>query len=259
MEIAAVYLQPVAMDPPGMMRDAKASDIHSKPTSRRRDKNVNGFADGTWIPYLGVKYEISKQGATDVISGPMMPMVASDGPHYGDNVKLAGPGKYRLKLTIAPPGADPHSHFGRHVDKETGVGAVVQAVHASNTTSRSPAWQERWLLIMSALRRFAGCPCRCSRGLPALGEDVRLFSLVAQGRQVHPPNARGARRQALQDRDQPTKAATPIEFESRALKVEKVLAPGAKSSVVINPLKPGDYTFFDEFHQRPAKGTIVAK
>jgi len=27
-----------------------------------------------------------------------------------------------MTLTIAPPTADPHSMFGRHVDKETGVG-----------------------------------------------------------------------------------------------------------------------------------------
>ena len=55
-----------------------------------------------------------------------MPMVANDGPHYGDNVKMMGPGKYRLILTIAPPDENPHAHFGRHVDKETGVAAVVQ-------------------------------------------------------------------------------------------------------------------------------------
>ena len=28
MEVAAVYLQPIEMDPPGMMRDAAKSDIH---------------------------------------------------------------------------------------------------------------------------------------------------------------------------------------------------------------------------------------
>jgi uncharacterized protein involved in high-affinity Fe2+ transport len=50
-------------------------------------------------------------------------MVASDGPHYGDNVKLAGPGKYTLKMIISPPSANASAHFGRHVDKETGVGA----------------------------------------------------------------------------------------------------------------------------------------
>ena len=50
-------------------------------------------------------------------------MVASDGPHYGDNVKLMGPGKYRLAYKIASGASGATAHFGRHVDKETGVGA----------------------------------------------------------------------------------------------------------------------------------------
>jgi hypothetical protein len=51
----------------------------------------------------------------------------------------------------------------------------------------------------------------------------------------------------------------PIEFESKDLRQEKVLAPGAKSSVVINALKPGTYTFFDEYHMDLPKGKIIAK
>jgi hypothetical protein len=51
----------------------------------------------------------------------------------------------------------------------------------------------------------------------------------------------------------------PMEFESRDLKQEKVLAAGAKSSVVINGLKPGTYVFFDEYHPEAPKGQIVAK
>ena len=50
-----------------------------------------------------------------------------------------------------------------------------------------------------------------------------------------------------------------IEFESKELKQEKVLAPGAKSSVVINALKPGEYKFFDEYHEATAQGRIVVK
>ena len=122
MEIAAVYLQPIAMDPPGMMKSVAESDIHLEADIRAQTDNANGFAEGTWIPYLSIGFEITKAGSPQKITGMLMPMVASDGPHYGDNVRLAGPGKYTLKLTIAPPGASAHAHFGRHTDKETGVG-----------------------------------------------------------------------------------------------------------------------------------------
>jgi uncharacterized protein involved in high-affinity Fe2+ transport len=121
MEVAAVYLQPIAMEPAGMMRDARTSDVHLEADIHATDKNVNGFADGTWMPYLDVHYELVKQGSSEAIKGTLMAMVASDGPHYGDNVKLAGPGRYTLKLTVAPPPGGPHAMFGRHVDKETGV------------------------------------------------------------------------------------------------------------------------------------------
>jgi len=49
-----------------------------------------------------------------------------------------------------------------------------------------------------------------------------------------------------------------VEFESVQLRKEKVLAPGAQSFVVIAPLDPGEYKFFDDFHQQ-AQGVIVAK
>ncbi len=50
-----------------------------------------------------------------------------------------------------------------------------------------------------------------------------------------------------------------VEFESLRLRQEKVLGPGVTSFVVINPLKPGEYEFFDEFHLPDAKGVIVVK
>jgi hypothetical protein len=49
------------------------------------------------------------------------------------------------------------------------------------------------------------------------------------------------------------------EFESIPLRKEKVLAPGAKSFVVIAPLKPGSYSFFGEFNPDTAQGRIIAK
>jgi plastocyanin len=49
------------------------------------------------------------------------------------------------------------------------------------------------------------------------------------------------------------------EFESVQLRKEKVLAPGGDSFVVIAPLSPGEYKFFDDFHQATGQGVIVAK
>ena len=51
----------------------------------------------------------------------------------------------------------------------------------------------------------------------------------------------------------------PIEFECTDLHVEKVLAGGSKSYVIINGLNPGTYTFFDDFHPDTGKVQIVAK
>ena len=51
----------------------------------------------------------------------------------------------------------------------------------------------------------------------------------------------------------------PTEFESTPLRVEKVLSPGVTSFVVIHPLKPGRYPFFDEFHMDLPEGEIIAK
>src|SRR3954469_24142074 len=77
LEIGAVYLQPIEMDPPGMMRAAKDSDIHLEADIHAVAKNANGFAEGEWMPYLAIQYELTKTGGQP-IKGTLMPMVASD-------------------------------------------------------------------------------------------------------------------------------------------------------------------------------------
>ena len=51
----------------------------------------------------------------------------------------------------------------------------------------------------------------------------------------------------------------PAEFESTPLRVEKVLSAGVTTFVVIHPLKPGLYPFFDEFNPQLPEGSILAK
>jgi plastocyanin len=52
---------------------------------------------------------------------------------------------------------------------------------------------------------------------------------------------------------------SPEEFESHALKVEKVIPGKSKGTVRIGPLKPGRYPFVGEYHEDTAKGTIVVE
>jgi len=53
--------------------------------------------------------------------------------------------------------------------------------------------------------------------------------------------------------------ATPEEFDSKSLKVEKVVAGKSKGIVRIGPLKPGRYNFIGEYHEATAKGVVVAE
>ena len=52
---------------------------------------------------------------------------------------------------------------------------------------------------------------------------------------------------------------TAEEFDSSALKVEKVVAGKSKGVVRIGPLKPGRYTFIGEYHEATAKGVVIAE
>jgi plastocyanin len=53
--------------------------------------------------------------------------------------------------------------------------------------------------------------------------------------------------------------ATPEEFESKPMKVEKVIPGKSKGVVRFGPLKPGRYPFVGEFHESTAKGVVIAE
>jgi len=54
------------------------------------------------------------------------------------------------------------------------------------------------------------------------------------------------------------KNAKAAEFESKDLRVEKVVPAGKTVNVLIRALKPGSYAFFDDFN-KTATGRIVAE
>ena len=115
LNVSAVYFQPVPMS----MGNGNTEDynLHLEADISALENTV-GFGVGDWVPYLTVDYEISKDG-TVVTSGTFMEMSASDGPHYGANVKLPNTDTYSLKFTIHSP---EENGYLVHTDSETGPG-----------------------------------------------------------------------------------------------------------------------------------------
>lgn len=116
LNVAAVYFQPVPLEPVGMGLAPENSDIHIEADISAAAENKVGFGAGDWVPYLTVRYQIAKDGK--VQEGTFMTMNASDGPHYGANIKLDGAGTYSVKFLIESP--EKNGHY-LHVDKVTGV------------------------------------------------------------------------------------------------------------------------------------------
>jgi uncharacterized protein (DUF58 family) len=52
--------------------------------------------------------------------------------------------------------------------------------------------------------------------------------------------------------------ATPMEFESVSLRVEKVVTGNSEGIIRLRPLEPGSYNFFDDFNQQ-ANGVLVVR
>jgi hypothetical protein len=52
--------------------------------------------------------------------------------------------------------------------------------------------------------------------------------------------------------------ATAEEFDSKALKIEKVIAGGKSGTVRLRPLEKGRYPFVGEYHEQTAQGVVVA-
>lgn len=92
----------------------------------------------------------------------------------------------------------------------------------------------------------------------ALAEDLATFKLVARDGRFDPALVQvpAGKRFRIEVSNQGKSA---IEFESRDLKQEKVIPAGKSVLVTINALKPGEYRFFDEFHEKTGQGKVVAK
>lgn len=117
--VSGVYFQPVDMEPAGNSLSKEEADCHIEADITATDEGAKlGYGVGDFVPWLNVKAYIQKKDSDKVQEIAFMPMNASDGPHYGANIKFEeGLGTYNVKFEISSPGND----YLLHVDKETGV------------------------------------------------------------------------------------------------------------------------------------------
>ena len=113
--VGGVYFQPVEMEPQ-VGTPAADSSMHIEADIAAAVDNKLGYGAGDFVPGLTVDYAIKDKSGNVVQEGTLMPMNASDGPHYGLNLPKLDAGTYDVSFMIKPP-----SVWLLHTDKTTGV------------------------------------------------------------------------------------------------------------------------------------------
>ena len=137
MNVSAVYFQAVPMS--NGNENIEDFDIHLECDISALENDL-GYGVGDWIPYMSIDYKVvdADGNVVDGAEGTFMPMAASDGPHYGANIKLSVDGVYSLVLNIHSPA---ENGYLLHVDPETGPGGLFDEYFADgNLTVEYEGW-----------------------------------------------------------------------------------------------------------------------
>ena len=117
LKVGGVYFQPVDMEPE-VGTPAADSSMHVEADIHAVKDNNLGFGTGEFVPGLTVDYTIADKSGNVVQQGTLMPMNASDGPHYGLNLPKLDAGTYDVTFTIKSPETN---GWLLHTDEKTGV------------------------------------------------------------------------------------------------------------------------------------------
>lgn len=113
---------------------------------------------------------------------------------------------------------------------------------------------------MKSLEKYAAA-CALLAGVmfaaPAFAEETTLSLEIKDHRfapaELHAP-ANKAITLTVKNLD-----ATPEEFESKPLRIEKVVAGKAQATVRIPALAAGKYNFFGDYHEKTAQGVLIVE
>ncbi len=118
LNVSGVFFQPVPMS--NGNENFEDFDMHFEADVSALENKL-GFGTGDWVPYMTVDFAIINSKGETAAEGTFMPMSASDGPHYGANIKLPDADTYSVKLTFHSP---EENGYLLHLDGETGPGGT---------------------------------------------------------------------------------------------------------------------------------------
>jgi plastocyanin len=108
-------------------------------------------------------------------------------------------------------------------------------------------------------RRAAGALAGATLLLFAQGasaQDVAI-ELTVQGKKFQPSEVRAPANKPILFRVKNRDAAS-VEFESKSMRVEKVIPANGEATIRVRALKPGRYEFFDDFNESN-RGTLIVE
>jgi plastocyanin len=112
-------------------------------------------------------------------------------------------------------------------------------------------------MIMRAIAAAVFCLAAMSSGGAAWAQQRTTIPLTLKDHRFEPAEPHASAGQpltiVLKNLD-----PTPAEFESKTLRVEKVVVGGGQVTINIRPLAAGRYRFFDDFHEE-AQGFLVVE
>jgi heme/copper-type cytochrome/quinol oxidase subunit 2 len=111
--------------------------------------------------------------------------------------------------------------------------------------------------MMKRLTLAALCATAMFAASPALAQQATEIRLTYSGGQFQPSQVSAPADKPITFRVKNADAKA-MEFESKSLRVEKVVAPGTEGVINVRALKPGRYEFYDDFNDK-ARGALIVQ
>jgi heme/copper-type cytochrome/quinol oxidase subunit 2 len=99
--------------------------------------------------------------------------------------------------------------------------------------------------------------CAVATVSPALAQQATEIRLTYSGGQFQPSTVNAPADKPITFRVKNADAKA-MEFESKSLRVEKVVAAGSEGVINVRALKPGRYEFYDDFNDK-ARGALIVQ